>query len=271
MERTLATRVKSVNHESGMAMRPLIARASTFALTAALLAGASAPARAQRYGDGFLFHEPDVRLSVRAGYAHANAASDVFDDAVTNLTLNRKDFSGVTLGAEIGFPITSHLEGSLDVGYSHSRTGSEFRHFVDNNNLPIEQTTTFERVPITLNLRANLLSPGRSIGRLAWIPSKVVPWVGAGVGGMWSQFVQDGDFVNFANNNVFNSRLESSDWTFMSQAMGGVDISLTPILALTADARYLWAKARLDQEFFTGYKPIDLSGAQATLGLTFRL
>ena len=87
---------------------------------------------------------------------------------------------------------------------------------------------------------------------------------------MYYRFLQQGDFVDFKTTNVFPSSFESSDWTYTYQGMGGADISLSPHVALRADARYLWAKAQLSRSF-TGFDRIDLSGAQATLGLTYRL
>ena len=231
---------------------------------------ASAPVHAQRSGDGYLFHEPQGRLTIRAGYDRASAGSDVFAQAINLLTINKSDFSGLTLGAEAGVVLTSRLDLSADVGYSHAGRGSEFRKFVDNNDKPIEQSTSFDRVPLTANLRFYLTEPGRSIGKLAWIPSKVVPWVGAGGGVMWYRFRQQGDFVNLKTSNVFPATIESSDWTGTLQGMGGADISLSPRVALRADARYGWAKAQLGQAF-SGFDRIDLSGVQGTLGLTYRL
>ena len=245
-------------------------RSTTIAFAAALALGAALPARAQHAGDGYLFHEPNARLSMRGGYALANARSDVFDQAIDQLTLNKRDFSGVTLGGEAAFALWPRVDLSLDIGYSHARSGSEFRHFIDNNDKPIEQTTTFDRIPLTANVRFYLAPPGRSVGRLAWIPSKVVPWVGGGAGMMWYRFRQQGDFVDFKTSNVFASDLDSKDWTQVAQGMAGVDISLTPLMALRAESRYLWAKAPLSRSF-AGFDRIDLSGVQATLGLTFRL
>src|SRR5258708_17794265 len=143
------------------------------ALTAALLLGGAQSLLAQHSGDGYLFHAPEARLSIRGGYAQAAAGGDVFDFTVQQLTLKKSDFAGINVGAELGVPISNRLEGTLDVAFSRSSKLSEFRHFIDNNNLPIQQTTTFERVPITANLRYYLTNPGRSVGRLAWIPNKV--------------------------------------------------------------------------------------------------
>ena len=245
-------------------------RKTTIAFAAVLALGTALPARAQRAGDGYLFHEPNARLSLRGGYAMANARSDVFDQSIDLLTLNKRDFGGLTLGGELAFAVASRLDLSLDAGYSHARSGSEFRHFIDNNDQPIEQKTTFDRIPLTVNARLYLTPPGRSVGRLAWIPSKVVPWVGGGAGVMWYRFRQQGDFVDFQTNNVFPSDLDSKEWTSVAQGMAGVDISLTPLMALRAESRYLWAKAPLSRSF-AGFDRIDLSGVQATLGLTFRL
>jgi hypothetical protein len=243
---------------------------TSFALAAALALGLTLPAQAQHGGDGYLFHAPSVRLSIRGGYDHANANSDVFDQAVQDLSLNKSDFSGLTFGGEIAFALGSRMDLSIDGGYSRANKGSDFRHFEDNNNLPIEQTTTFERAPLMGNLRFYLTPTGRQVGRLAWIPNKVVPWVGAGAGTMWYRFRQQGDFVDFQTSNVFTSSFSSTGWTPAAQGMGGVDVSITPLIALRGEGRYVWAKAPLGRDF-SGFNRIDLSGVQGTLGLTFRL
>ena len=243
---------------------------TSLALAAALALGLALPAQAQRSGDGYLFHAPSVRLSLRGGYDHANANSEVFDQAVQDLSLNKSDFSGLTLGGEVAFALGSRVDISFDAGFSRASKGSDFRHFIDNNDLPIEQTTTFERVPLMGNLRFYLTPTGRNVGRLAWIPNKVVPWVGAGGGTMWYRFRQEGDFVDFQTSNVFTGEFKSDGWTPAVQGMGGVDVSITPLIALRGEGRYVWAKAPLGRDF-TGFNRIDLSGVQGTLGLTFRL
>lgn len=241
---------------------------SAFALIALLLA---APAFAQSAGNGYLFHAPDATFSVRGGYSRALAASDVFDEVTDQLTLDRGDFSSLTIGADAAVRVGGPFDLVLSGAFSRSRHKSEFRDLVDNNDQPIEQTTTFERLPITLSLRYNLAAPGRSIGQLAWIPNRVVPYIGAGVGGMRYRFKQEGDFVNYATNAVFSSVIDSdAAWTFVAQGMAGVDFNLSPRYGLSLDARYLHAKGDLGPAF-TGYDRIDLSGLSATVGLSVRM
>jgi opacity protein-like surface antigen len=243
---------------------------SRFTIAAALALGIAPSARAQMSGDGFLFHRPNVRIAVRGGYALANASSDLFDFTTQQLTLSKRDFSGLSLGANAGFGISDRLDVTVDAGYSRAQKGSEYRALEDNNNLPIEQTTTFERVPLTVNLKYYLSPPGQSIGSAAWIPSRITPWIGAGAGLMRYRFKQDGDFVDPDNFNVFRSTYESAEWTEVAQAMLGADFSLTPMLALTTEARYLYGKGNLSNDF-GGFHKIDLSGVSASVGLSFRL
>ena len=105
-------------------------------LRAAVLASVvAAPLHAQVYGDGFLFHAPNVRIGVRGGYSHASAGSDLFAFTTDQLTLKRSDFSGLNAGLELAMPL-GRIDLTLDAGYSRARKGSEFRKFVDNNPKP---------------------------------------------------------------------------------------------------------------------------------------
>jgi hypothetical protein len=242
---------------------------SRVALAALLALGVAAPAQSQMAGNGFLFHRPYVRVGLRGGYAFARAGSDLFDFVTDTLTLNKKDFSGLSVGASVGFSVSERLDLVLDAGYSRAAKGSEYRELVDNNRLPIEQRTTFERIPLTANLKYYLTAPGQSIGTAAWIPAKITPWIGAGGGLMRYRFVQDGDFVDFNTNEIFNRTFQTDDYTAVFQGMAGVDYSLTTQLALTTEARMLYGKGSLNDDF-GGFDKLDLSGVSASVGVSFR-
>ncbi|MFL5606975.1 MAG: hypothetical protein ACJ8AD_11060, partial [Gemmatimonadaceae bacterium] len=209
--------------------------------SALLVAAAASPVRAQATGNGYMFGAPDARFSIHAGYSHAGAGSDLFDEVTSNLSLNKSDFSGPTIGGELAVTLSPRLDLALQVDYAGTSKGSEYRHF-DESGVPIRQTTTFKRVPVTANLRAYLLPRGREIGKLAWIPASVVPWIGAGGGVMWYQFKQQGDFVDLSNLNIYADSFDSNGWAPTLQGMGGVDVNLSTRLAFTADLRYNWAR-----------------------------
>jgi hypothetical protein len=245
-------------------------RLSRLAPLSLLLVGLAAPAWGQRSGNGYLFGTPDVRLSMHAGYARANANSDVFDFVIENLTLERGSFSGPSIGGDFAVRLAPRLDLSLSVDYSAAVRSSDDRVYIDNNNLPIEQTTSFRRAPLMANAVVYLTPRGRSVGTLAWIPARVVPWVGAGAGTMWYRFQQQGDFVDYQTLNVFSTTLQSSGWTPAVQGLGGVDVTLSPRFGFTADARYQWARADLSGDF-RDFDRIDLSGITGSLGFTIRL
>jgi hypothetical protein len=245
----------------------------------ALVAAAATPLGAQGTGNGYLFGEPTAGLTIRAGYAIASANSDFFNIARQDLTLDKSDFNSPTFGAELAFRLAPQIDFTLDAAWAGVNRHSHYRDFVDGDGNEIEQTTSIRRVPVTANLRAYLMPRGRSVGSLAYIPAKVVPWVGVGAGATWYKAEQSGDFMNVplctelqtdAACAVFSDRVVDDGWGPALQGMGGVDVTLSPRIAVTGDARYLWSKASMG-ESFGGYDKIDLSGVFLTLGLTFRL
>lgn len=235
----------------------------------ALAATLPAVAQAQSSGRDFLFQPPIGSITIRGGYAHASAGSDLFSYVTNELTLSRRDFSSPTAQADLAFRIAPRLDVDLGAGIARSSTRSEYRTLIDQNNQPIQQTTSFLRVPITADLRLYLTSPGRAIGHFAWVPARFTPYVGVGGGVMGYEFRQAGDFVDPSTKNVFSSELKSSGWTPEAQGVAGADYTLTPRLALTGEAKYVWAKGSLSDSF-SGFHKIDLSGFTATAGLQLR-
>jgi hypothetical protein len=227
------------------------------------------PAEAQSAGDGFLFGAPRVTMTVRGGFDLARAQSDIFSFATEHLTVDRGDFSGFSGGLDFSVRLVDRVDLMLSGSYTGRTTGSEFRKWIGDDDLPVEQTTRFERAPVTANVKAYLLPRGRSIGRYAWLPARVAPYMGAGGGGMWYRFRQEGEFVDFRTQRIFRDQLESTGWAPTAQAFAGADLSLTPRLALTADTRYTWAKTGLGVAF-EEFDPIDLSGLSATVGFSVR-
>ena len=236
-----------------------------------LLLGVAAPrlAQAQGSGQGFLFQRPIGSIAVRGGYAHASASSDLFDFVTNTLTLRRNDFSSPTGQVDLSFRVAPRVDIDLGAGIARSSSPSEYRKLIDQNNQPIQQTTSFERVPLTADVRLYLTAPGRAIGHFAWVPARFAPYVGVGGGMVGYEFKQSGDFVDPSNNNVFTSNLSSSGWAPEAQGVVGADYSLSPRFALTGEAKYLWAKGRLNDSFST-FDRIDLSGFTTTIGLKAR-
>jgi hypothetical protein len=104
---------------------------------------------------------------------------------------------------------------------------------------------------------------------LAWIPSRAAVYVGAGGGAQHYQFKQSGDFIDMETMDVFNDQYVSKGWAPLGQALAGVDYTLTPRFALTAEGKYVWSSAQLSRDF-SNFQRLDLSGFTTTAGITVR-
>ena len=227
------------------------------------------PAAAQPSGSGFLFHPPVGSLSVRGGFDRAFAGSDIFSFSTEQLTLDRGSFSAPTLAVDLAMRVAPRLDVVASLAVANSTARSESRDFVGTDDLPIKQTTNFRRTPMTLGVKAYLVPRGRAIGRYAWVPTRLTPFVGGGGGIMWHRFHQSGEFVDSETLDVFFDEFVTSGWAPTAHAMAGADYALTSRIALTGDARYTWAKADMSEDF-ARFDRIDLSGLAATAGIAFR-
>lgn len=233
----------------------------------AALGSAAAPLSAQQ--PDFLFRTPKVSLGIRGGYAVARASGEIFDFTTEQLTLKRSDFDAPAFGGQLAIQVRPRVDLAFDLSVSETRRGSEFREFVGTDDLPIEQETRFRRVPFTVGLKAYLRDRGRSVGRFAWIPARWAPYLGAGAGWVWYRFEQVGEFVDYETLDIFNDTYTSHGKTPTLHLYGGADWSLGPQFVLTAEARYAWARAELGKDF-VDFDPMDLSGLQATVGISLR-
>lgn len=234
------------------------------AAVASLLA--AAPAMAQ---DGYMFGMPRVSLTVRAGAAQPVANDELFNFFTDRLTLDRSDFRSATFGVDLGVRVVPQADLMLSVGIAQSADRSHFRDFTEDNDQEIRQTTELTRVPLTAGLKLHLLPRGRSISRYAFIPARVSPYVGGGVGAMFYTLEQYGDFVDEETLDIWTDSFEEDGAGFTANAFAGGDFWLGSRVAINLEGRYNWAKADLNYDF-SDFENVDLSGWQLTAGVTLR-
>src|SRR5262245_51302685 len=119
--------------------------------SAALLAGLlPAVLHAQ---EGYFFKRPQVGVTLRAGAVMPTASDDLHRFFFDELTLSRRDFTSAAFGGDLIINLTSHMDLVGSVMVSRVSRQSEFRDWVDANDLPIEQTTHLKKTPATVGLR----------------------------------------------------------------------------------------------------------------------
>jgi hypothetical protein len=239
-------------------------------VVAAVLALGASRADAQQGGAGFLFVAPRGSAVFSGGFSHANAASDIFAHAEQFLTLKRGDFDALHASADVAMTLTPRFDVVFSASYAGSSAPSEFRDWLDQNDLPIQQTTSFRRVPVTAAVKAYVVPQGRQIGHYAWLPNRVFAYVGAGGGAIWYRFRQTGDFVDFNTSDVYTDDFQTSAWAPAAVAMTGLGYSISPRYAITTEGRYLAARGKVSQDFAGGFHRIDLSSLTTSLGFSVR-
>lgn len=251
----------------------------TILLGLAILFGLALPAlgastlSAQR-GEGFLLGIPRVKVTFLAGYVQPRAASggdaqSLWDLTRKELTVDTRDLGGTSIGGQFAVRATERVDLTLAVTYNNSETRSEFRDWVDLDDLPIEQTTRFVTVPVTVGFRAYLLDRGRSFGRYAFVPRRWNAYAGLAGGLVYYRFQQEGDFVDFDTLDIFGDEFLSQARAPTVHFLGGVDVSVNKRVVLNAEGRYSLGSAPLDSDF-VGFPDLDLAGLQFTVGLTVR-
>ena len=133
---------------------------------------------AQASGKGFLFHRPVGSFAFRGGYAVANASSDVFDDATTQLTLTKGDFSGVSWGGDISYSTGDRWDLLFDAEVANfSVWRSAPGPGVSDSSLPFEMAVSpRSTVSVTANVALNAGSSKHGNARRASVDSN---WVTA--------------------------------------------------------------------------------------------
>ena len=217
----------------------------------------------------FLFGRPRGSIGLRGGWTIGRASSDWYSFVTDQLTLKDSDFNRPAIGTEGTVTLTRRLDLVFGLDYGQSTTNSEYRHLVDNNRLPIEQTTVLRENNISFGVRYALTERGRQISRFAWIPRSIVPFVGGGGGAMWFQVKQTGDFVDYVDYAVFTDVFEAKGWSPSAFVSGGAEVRLLRRLFLTVDGRYVWAKGDLGRTWID-FDPIDLSGLRMSAGINFK-
>jgi opacity protein-like surface antigen len=240
-----------------------------------VLLAAAPPAMAQgtpnpirRPAPDFLFEKPRGSVTVRGSWLFSRGQSDWYDFVTTQLTLQPRDFNAPGFGVDVNVPISSRFEGQFAFDISRSSQLSEYRAFVDNNRLPIEQTTTLREINLGGNIRYLPLGRGSAVSRLAWVPRKVVPFVGGGAGVINYDLQQVGDFVDFVDFSVFADSFDSHGWAPSAQVFAGADIRVLKRMYVTIDGRYLWAADELGLDW-VNFAPIDLAGFKLSAGVSF--
>ena len=222
-------------------------------------------------GNGYLFKKPSGSFVMRAGYEPSRVSGEGFDVLRRETTLGDDSFNSFNLGIDFNYFLSRYVDLTFTLDVSSRASTSEYRDWEENGQ-PIVHETQLDRFGLGAGFRYNLLSRGRQISSLAYIPAKTVPYVGATAGVMWYEFTQSGDFVEVVNDstgNIFSDELASRHHGVMGQVFGGIERRLTPRWSLVGEARFTQSNSKFTKDYI-GLGNLQLSGLALNLGASVR-
>ena len=214
----------------------------------------------------FLFQKPTKYFGFRGGIFSPEADSDLFDMITEELTLKKSDFRTWDFGIEFGLNMHERIDLIFNLDYSKKTKNSEFRDYVDDQELPITQSTKFSQTPLTVGIKYLLIPRGRQVGQYSWLPSRFVPYVSGGVGILWYEFSQNGDFVDYSTLDIFSAALDSKGSTLTTYLGCGTEVNIFKATYINLNLQYYFADDDLDSDF-EGFDPIELGGYRLTAGI----
>lgn len=250
----------------------------SFTLSLLLVVSLVGPALAQQPqgSPDFLFGRPRGSVGVRSGWLFERADSNFFQFIQDELTIDKRALDSPALAVDAGVALSSRADVVFGFEFGSASTRSEYRNYVDNNRLPINQDTRLRQMNLSGSLKLALTPRGEEVSRLAWVPRTVTPYIGAGGGALWYQFHQTGDFVDFVDLSVFTDTFRSSGWTPSAHVFGGVDVKVARRLFLTGEGRYQWSHAEMTGDFYGQSRDsrsagprLDLTGFKITAGVNY--
>jgi hypothetical protein len=200
-------------------------------------------------------------LGVRVGAFAPRAEGTLFEDDAELYTFEKNDLNGVTGGVEFAFDVGRRFEIGLHVDGYGREVHTSYRDFVRDTGREIRQTLKLSSVPTGATLR--LLLADRD--------ARFVPWVGGGADAVYWRYEEFGDFVDFESPDldIYDDSFVSEGVTPGLHASAGAWWRVSDDVAVSADARYLFANADMGQDF-RGYD-LDLNGFAFTVGVQLRL
>lgn len=205
-------------------------------------------------------------LELRIGGFFPRADSNLFRDDSDLYTVDKKDWAGVTGGAEFSFTPSDHVELGIHLDGYGRRVDTNYRDYTRPSGGEILQSLKLTLVPLGATLRVFPIDRDATVS----------PYVGVGPDLVFYKYEEFGDFIDFSD-----PELSISADDFVSEGArpgfhvtGGLRVRVGHDFSILGEGRYQWAKGTLGDDFSP--QPgqdalrLDMSGFSAVVGLSIR-
>jgi opacity protein-like surface antigen len=239
-------------------------RALAAAALAAVCVLASAPAAAAPPGS-------DGAFTFRLGWFFPSGDSAFWDTNEAAFTLDHSDFNGLIGGVGYTGSVNNFFEVGVNLDVYAAAAMSADRYYTDQFGYAIFHDSRLSEVPLTVDFK--VLPAGRYARRGPegrQYVRRPVPYLGAGIGMVYWQYEEEGDFVATDLSIVYD-RLTDSGTAFETHVLAGIEFPVSPSWNITLEGRYSWASADMGGAFATiNPGQLDLGGASVFVGGALR-
>jgi opacity protein-like surface antigen len=217
------------------------------------------PGRYSHGGGGGSDRFGEFRLWV--GGFRPDAHDQYWNDNFRDFTGSRSDYQDLIGGGDFIYHFDRYNAVMFSAGFYSTANNIAYRNFLDQDNRRIRHDNSLD---IASGSVAYVLFP-------AGTHSPVIPYLGAGVGVYGWRLREEGDFVDFANNNaIFSARFADNGAAFAYFFVAGLEVPVTRHVAFLVDGRYTKSHENLRGDF-AGFGRLDLSGGQIVGGIAWHL
>jgi opacity protein-like surface antigen len=238
------------------------ALAATALAVASVLA--SAPASAAPPGS-------DGAFTFRLGWFFPGGGGSFWETNEAAFTLDHSDFNGWTGGVGYTGSVNNFFEVGVNIDFYAAAARSADRYYTDQYGYPIYHDSRLSEAPLTVDFK--VLPAGRFARRGPdgrQYVRRPVPYLGAGIGMVYWQYEEVGDFVA-TDLSIVYTRLVDSGTAFETHVLAGIEFPVSPSWNITLEGRYSWADTSVGGAFATvNPGQLDLGGASVFVGGALR-
>ncbi len=206
-------------------------------------------------------------VNLKLGIFIPDGDSNFWNDSEEVFTLNVEDMDDILAGIDFGIAINPRMEFSIGIEYFDVTTGSEYRDYIGSDGFPITHDTSLEILPVQASLK--ILPGGRYTEGRYMALSKIIPYIGGGIGFYLWEYRESGEFIDFGDMSVYPEIYVSDGVAVGAHVMGGIEIPFDPYWSVMMEAKYSKVDDTLNKDF-SDFGTIDLSGWSFILGTSFR-
>jgi len=209
-----------------------------------------------------------AQFSSQIGFFEPHGESDLWKFNETFTTQDTSDFDDWIVGMSFGVPIARHFDVQFGLQYFHGHTDVRYKEIFTLSDGAVTQHHDLWMLPQEVTLRLLLVPRSSPEGHLY----PVVPYIGGGVGGLYWQYKEEGQFADNVVDPtfVFHDEREERGITGAVHAVAGLEVQFSREAAMFFEGRYRWAHDGLGGDFDPGLDDLDLGGLSLSAGFTWR-